>query len=54
MFDADFISPFSGENCNITWPVNTLILYLCENGFTGRATYTETSTWNQTCTPVGE
>ena len=54
MFDADLA--YSDENCNIICPVNTSILYLCDSEIrmTGRAICTETSTWNQTCTPVGE
>ena len=54
MFDADVIVPSSGNNCNITCPVNTEIHYVCENRLTGNATCTETSTWSQTCTPMGK
>ena len=54
MFDADVIAPSSGNNCNITCPVNTEIQYVCEDRMTGRATCTETSTWNQPCEPLGK
>ena len=54
MFDADVIVPFSGNNCNITCPVNTEIEYVCEDRMTGRATCMDTSTWNQTCAPLGK
>ena len=53
LFDADLIF-YTDGNCDETCPVNTVVIYLCEESLSGQATCTESSTWDQTCTPLGE
>ena len=53
LFDADLIF-FTDGNCDVTCPVNAVVIYLCEASISGQATCTESSTWDQTCTHEGE
>ena len=53
MFHSDLII-YTHGNCNTTCAVNVVVEYLCAQLVVGRATCTEASTWNETCTPVGK